>query len=283
MHTVNVPVRELVTGSDRRPRPSAPRLVAAGLEAALRLRAPRLHASTPLVRKLAVEMSVWLELDDREQTLVELCATVRDVGMISLPDAVISSSGGLSPEQWTSINRHPVIGAELLETVPGLGITAPIVRAHHERWDGGGDPDGLVGDAAPLLSRVIATADAFVAIASDRPHRSAADADIAREHVAELRGTQFDPQAVAGDPDSTIFNPFTGAFSMVYAPTQAANGVTTVFIAASQHYPNGWCAAAKNGKITSKPGASHLTVQAVGHPSQVYISVTPGACPTSSS
>jgi endoglycosylceramidase len=90
-------------------------------------------------------------------------------------------------------------------------------------------------------------------------------------------------QAVAGDPNSTIFNAFTGAFSMVYAPTLAANGVTTVFVAASQHYPNGWCAAAKNGKITSKPGASHLTVQTVGHPAQVYISVTPGACPTSSS
>jgi endoglycosylceramidase len=89
------------------------------------------------------------------------------------------------------------------------------------------------------------------------------------------------PQAVAGDPNSTIFNPFTGAFSMVYAPTQAANGVTTVFIAASQHYPAGWCAAVKNGKITSKPGASHLTVQTVGHPPQVYISVTAGACPSS--
>jgi endoglycosylceramidase len=91
------------------------------------------------------------------------------------------------------------------------------------------------------------------------------------------------PQAVAGDPNSTIFNAFTGAFSMVYAPTEAANGVTTVFVAASQHYPTGWCAAVKNGKITSKPGASHLTVQTVGHPTQVYISVTPGACPTSSS
>ncbi len=89
-------------------------------------------------------------------------------------------------------------------------------------------------------------------------------------------------QAVAGDPNSTIFNPFTGAFSMVYAPTRAANGVTTVFIAASQHYPNGWCAAVKNGRITSKPGASHLTVQTVGHPPQVYISVTAGSCPSSS-
>ena len=89
------------------------------------------------------------------------------------------------------------------------------------------------------------------------------------------------PQAVAGDPNSVIFNPFTGAFNMVYAPTQAAHGVTTIAIAASQHYPNGWCSAVKGGRITSKPGATHLTVQTVGHPAQVYITVTAGSCPSS--
>ena len=89
------------------------------------------------------------------------------------------------------------------------------------------------------------------------------------------------PQAVAGDPNSVIFNPFTGAFNMVYAPTVAAHGVTTVDVAASQHYPAGWCAAVKNGRITSKPGAQHLTVQTVGSPTQVYITVTAGACPSS--
>jgi len=89
------------------------------------------------------------------------------------------------------------------------------------------------------------------------------------------------PQAVAGDPNSVIFNPFTGAFNMVYAPTEAAHGVTTIAIAASQHYPNGWCSAVKGGRITSKPGATHLTVQTVGHPAQVYITVTAGSCPSS--
>ena len=72
------------------------------------------------------------------------------------------------------------------------------------------------------------------------------------------------PQAVAGDPNSVIFNPFTGAFNMVYAPTAAAHGVTTVNVSPSQHYPDGWCSAVKNGRITSKPGAQHLTVQTVG-------------------
>ena len=89
------------------------------------------------------------------------------------------------------------------------------------------------------------------------------------------------PQAVAGDPNSVIFNPFTGAFNMVYAPTEAAHGVTTIAIAASEHYPNGWCSAVKGGRITSKPGATHLTVQSVGHPAQVYITVTAGSCPSS--
>jgi endoglycosylceramidase len=89
------------------------------------------------------------------------------------------------------------------------------------------------------------------------------------------------PQAVAGDPNSVIFNPFTGAFNMVYAPTNAAHGVTTIAIAASEHYPNGWCSAVKGGRITSKPGATHLTVQTVGHPAQVYITVTAGKCPSS--
>jgi len=89
------------------------------------------------------------------------------------------------------------------------------------------------------------------------------------------------PQAVAGIPNSVIFNAFTGAFNMVYSPTQAARGVTTVAIAASQHYPNGWCSAVKGGRITSAPGATHLTVQAVGRPAQVFITVTAGACPAS--
>jgi len=89
------------------------------------------------------------------------------------------------------------------------------------------------------------------------------------------------PQAVAGDPNSVIFNPFTGAFNMVYAPTESAHGLTTISIAASEHYPNGWCSAVKGGRITSSPGATHLTVQTVGHPAQVYITVTAGACPSS--
>jgi endoglycosylceramidase len=87
------------------------------------------------------------------------------------------------------------------------------------------------------------------------------------------------PQQVAGDPNSILFNPFTGAFNMAYSPSQSSNGVTTIFVAASQHYPNGWCAAVKGGRITSQASTTHLTIRTKGRPRQVYVSVTPGACP----
>ena len=88
------------------------------------------------------------------------------------------------------------------------------------------------------------------------------------------------PQAVAGIANSVLFNPFTGAFNMTYAPSLAAQGATVIDIAASQHYPTGWCAAVKGGRITSNPGATHLTIQTSGHPLQVYVSVTAGGCPS---
>jgi endoglycosylceramidase len=87
------------------------------------------------------------------------------------------------------------------------------------------------------------------------------------------------PQEVAGNPISFLFNPFTDAFSMIYSPTAVSRGDTVIDIAAAQHYPNGWCAAVKGGKIVSSPGATHLTVQTVGRPLQVSVTVTAGGCP----
>jgi endoglycosylceramidase len=88
------------------------------------------------------------------------------------------------------------------------------------------------------------------------------------------------PQETAGNPQSFLFNPFTGAFSMIYAPSVAAQGSSTVIdIAATQHLDSGWCAAVRGGKITSKPGDTHLAIQTVGHPLQVAVSVTAGGCP----
>jgi putative nucleotidyltransferase with HDIG domain len=166
------------------------------LEAALAARAPGVHASTPMVRQLALKMSRELGLDHQTEAELDLSVRVRDVGMIALPDSVALATTLRSPADWELVNQHPVIGARLIEDLPVMGFAAPVVRSHHERWDGGGYPDGLAGDAIPLLSRVIATCDAFVSMASDRPHRRGMGAEIALEQVCQERGTQFDPAMV---------------------------------------------------------------------------------------
>ena len=170
--------------------------VAAGMEAALRLRAPGIHASTPLVVKLAVRVCRQLDLAENQVALVDACARVRDIGMVALPDAVVTSTEALTPEHWEILNRHPILGAELLQSLPATAAMAPIVRAHHERWDGNGYPDQLKGPAIPLLSRVLAACDAFVAIAMDRPHRRGIGAAGALDHVCQEREKQLDPRVV---------------------------------------------------------------------------------------
>ena len=175
---------------------SASAWVGAALEAAARARCPGLHATTPVVRRLAAKLARTLALDAETAALLDLSVRVRDVGMVALPDAVVLAQAPLSPADWELVNQHPVIGAELLE---GLAVAAPaaqIVRAHHERWDGGGYPDGLRGEEIPRLSRVIAACDAFVAMARDRPHRRGIGAEAALEQVCLQRGAQFDPAIV---------------------------------------------------------------------------------------
>jgi putative nucleotidyltransferase with HDIG domain len=170
--------------------------VGAALEATLRARAPGVHASTPLVRQLAAKVGRELGLDDQTLALLDVAVCVRDVGMVALPDSVVLATSPLTPADWELVNRHPVIGEHLLEELFVVSSAAEIVRAHHERWDGGGYPDGRQGDAIPLLSRVIATCDAFVAIASDRPHRRGTGVEAALAQVYQESGTQFDPHTV---------------------------------------------------------------------------------------
>ena len=168
--------------------------IAAGLEAALEARAPGVHIGTPLVRKLAMQVSRLLGLDDHERLAIDVCARVRDIGMIGLPDYVIANAGALSASDQALLNRHPAIGAALLQSLPTMSVTAGSVRGHHERWDGAGYPDGLRGDAIPLASRVVSVCDAFVAVATDRPPRQGVGAAAALDFIRRHRGSQFDPE-----------------------------------------------------------------------------------------
>ncbi len=174
---------------------SDPVLVVA-LERALALRIPAKQRSVALARRLVLQICGRLDLDERQRMLADLCVRVHDLGMISLPDSVLLGLGALSATEWELVRRHPLVGARLLAELPGLAASADIVCSHHERWDGNGYPRGSRGREIPRLSRVIATVDAFVAMAVDRPHRPALDVAMALETICDASGQQFDPEVV---------------------------------------------------------------------------------------
>jgi diguanylate cyclase (GGDEF)-like protein len=137
-----------------------------------------------------------LGLDRARRERVQLAARLHDIGKLAVPDAVLHKPGPLTDAEWAAITRHAVAGAHLLEAVPGLEDVAALVRAHHERPDGFGYPDGLGGGQLPLEAGVIAVCDAWAAMRSRRanaPMRSRAEA---RQELVRGRGTQFDPVVV---------------------------------------------------------------------------------------
>ena len=123
---------------------------------------------------------------------------MHDIGKIKIPKEILHKAGPLSDAEWVVMRTHAELGASMLDGVGGMlaGI-APIVRHHHERWDGGGYPDGLQADAIPLFSRIIACCDTFSAITSDRPYRAARSVDDAVAEVGRVAGSQLDPSVAA--------------------------------------------------------------------------------------
>ena len=125
-----------------------------------------------------------------------MAARLHDLGKIGVPDVILHKPGRLTAGEWDVMRKHPVWGAEALASVPGAAGVAAAVRGHHERWDGGGYPDGLAGEDIPVASRIIAVADAWHAMTSNRSYRRALDEEHARQELRDGAGTQFDPVAV---------------------------------------------------------------------------------------
>jgi HD-GYP domain-containing protein (c-di-GMP phosphodiesterase class II) len=123
-------------------------------------------------------------------------ALLHDIGKIGIPNEILHEPGKLSDEQWEIMKQHPVIGERIVVTVPGLEEVARAIRHEHERWDGGGYPDGLKAGEIPLASRIVLVCDAFHAMTSDRPYRKAMSVDDARLELSRNAGTQFDPTVV---------------------------------------------------------------------------------------
>ena len=146
-------------------------------------------------RESAAAVARELGLSEREVIDVKQVALLHDIGKIALPDGILRKPGPLDDEEWKAMRHHPIHGAEMVAAIPGLRHLAPMVRAEHERWDGGGYPDGLAGEDIPLASRITLVCDAYHAMTSDRPYRRALSAEHARAEVVEGLGSQFCPTA----------------------------------------------------------------------------------------
>jgi putative nucleotidyltransferase with HDIG domain len=136
-------------------------------------------------------------LGDDDQRLVHLCGLVHDIGKVGLPPGLLEKAGALTLEERRQMEQHPVIGQRILSKVEDYSDIARVVRHHHERVDGLGYPDSLKGDDIPLLSRIIAVADAYNAMTSDRPYRDAMPSRVARLRLAQAVESQFDTGVVA--------------------------------------------------------------------------------------
>jgi len=120
-------------------------------------------------------------------------ALLHDVGKLAIPDRLLHKRGPLTPSEYEEVKQHAAIGADMLSAMPFPGPLALFVRHHHENWDGSGYPDGLRHGAIPLGSRVLAVADCYDALTSDRPYRRALTSDRAIAMIYERRGTKYDP------------------------------------------------------------------------------------------
>ena len=170
---------------------------ATALVAALDARDQYTAGHSAAVAVYARDIARRLGLSEEDQHLAHLCGLVHDVGKVGLPAGLLEKPGSLTLEERRRMEEHSEIGERILGKVDDYMEIARIVRHHHERMDGNGYPDRLPGPAIPLLSRIIAVADAYNAMTSGRPYRDAMPSRVARFRLAQAAGTQFDTNVVA--------------------------------------------------------------------------------------
>ncbi len=167
------------------------------LAQAVELRDQYTGGHTARVTAFALVLAEQLKLPPDDVELIRIGTPLHDIGKIGIDDAILRKPDRLTPAEYEAMKLHTVKGDEILATCADLQQVRPIVRSHHERWDGKGYPDGLAGEAIPLLARIVAVADAFDAITSDRPYRKGLVPDVGFAEVARESGKQFDPACAA--------------------------------------------------------------------------------------
>jgi len=154
------------------------------------------HHHLQRVRVYATEIARELKLSKDEIEAVQAASLLHDIGKLAVPEHIVSKPGRLTPEEFEKMKIHPVVGAELLERVEFPYPVVPIVRAHHEKWDGSGYPDGLKGEEIPIGARILSAVDFLDALASDRQYRRALPLDEVIARLVADSGKSFDPRIV---------------------------------------------------------------------------------------
>ncbi len=154
------------------------------------------HDHLQRVRVYAIELGKELEISEEEMLALQAASMLHDIGKLAVPEHIIGKPGKLTKEEFEKVKIHPVVGAEILERVRFPYPVVPIVRSHHEKWDGSGYPDGLSSEEIPIGARILSAVDCLDALASDRQYRRALPLDEAMQVVASESGKAFDPQVV---------------------------------------------------------------------------------------
>lgn len=165
------------------------------------------------VATISMDVARELKLPQDELFKLNVASILHDVGKIGIPDQVLNKPDKLTSDEYDLIKLHPSIGAKIIASIPSPTEIATIIRHHHARWDGAGYPDNLAGNGIPLGSRIIAVADCYQAIISDRPYRKGRSHEEAVEEIRRCSGSQFDPSVVEA---------FLRVYSKVAAEEQAA-------------------------------------------------------------
>jgi HD-GYP domain-containing protein (c-di-GMP phosphodiesterase class II) len=168
-----------------------------GLANAIEAKDPYTRGHSERVGAWSRRIAVGLGLPSEDVETVAQAGLLHDIGKIGVPEPVLRKQGALDEREWALMRRHPMIGAQIVAPFECLAAAAVVIRHHHERQDGTGYPDGLVGQAIPLGARIVAVADVFDALTSDRPYRAALSRGAALDHLEGWAGVVLDENVVA--------------------------------------------------------------------------------------
>lgn len=166
------------------------------LVSALEARDPYTEAHAGRIRDTAIALSVAMQVPVEQRRAIRLGSILHDVGKIGVSDSILLKPGPLTDEEWVVMRSHPEIGEKMLQGIDFLTPALPIVRHHHERWDGNGYPDRLTKQEIPIGARIVAVCDSYDAMTTDRPYRKAMSIEEACDELKRCSETQFDPDCV---------------------------------------------------------------------------------------